>query len=41
MQMFREVPSAPVSLISLAAVTILALWVAIRAVTAREYVLEQ
>lgn len=41
MQVFREVPTVTVSLISLAVITALALWGAGRAVDGREYVLEQ
>jgi ABC-type transport system involved in multi-copper enzyme maturation permease subunit len=41
LQVFREVPGVPVSLISLAVITFCTLWVAIRTVETREYVLEQ
>ena len=41
MQVFREVPTVTVSLVSLAVITGLALWSAGRAVDGREYVLEQ
>ncbi len=41
MQIFSEVPSLPVSLVSLAVLTIGALWLAGRWVDGREYVLEQ
>jgi ABC-type transport system involved in multi-copper enzyme maturation permease subunit len=41
MQMFREVPSVPVSLASLTIITASSLWFAARAVEEREYVLEQ
>ncbi len=41
MQAFREVPSVPASLASLALITGAALWAAGRAVERREYVLEQ
>ena len=41
MQVFREVPTLPVSLIGLAIITGLSLWSAARAVEQREYVLEQ
>lgn len=41
MQIFQEVPSVATSLISLAGITIAALWLAGRAVETREYVLEQ
>jgi ABC-2 type transport system permease protein len=41
MQIFQEVPSVAVSLASLAGITIATLWLAGRAVEAREYVLEQ
>jgi hypothetical protein len=41
MQVFREVPAVPVSLISLAVIVGLSLWAAGRAVETREYVLEQ
>ena len=41
MQMFQEVPSITVSLGGLAAITVVALWLAGRAVEGREYVLEQ
>ncbi len=41
MQMFREVPSVPVSLAALAIITGGTLWLAARAVENREYVLEQ
>ena len=41
LQVFREVPSVPLSLASLALITGAALWLAARAVETREYVLEQ
>ena len=41
LQVFREVPSVPVSLVSLAVIVGLTLWAAARAVETREYVLEQ
>jgi ABC-type transport system involved in multi-copper enzyme maturation permease subunit len=41
LQVFREVPSVAVSLLSLAVITGLALWLAARTVDSREYVLEQ
>ena len=41
MQMFQEVPSVAVSLVALAVITVVALWLAGRAVERREYVLEQ
>jgi hypothetical protein len=41
MQVFHEVPSVLSSLISLAAIVAVALWMAGRAVEQREYVLEQ
>lgn len=41
MRVFRDVPSVPLSLTSLAAITVIALWLASRAVEKREYVLEQ
>jgi ABC-type transport system involved in multi-copper enzyme maturation permease subunit len=41
MQMFLEIPTVASSLISLAVITTLALWLAGRAVERREYVLEQ
>jgi ABC-type transport system involved in multi-copper enzyme maturation permease subunit len=41
LQVFREVPTIGASLAALAAITGLMLWIAMRAVTAREYVLEQ
>jgi hypothetical protein len=41
LQIFREVPSLPVSLIALAVIVAVALWAAGRAVEHREYVLEQ
>src|SRR5439155_23065737 len=41
MQVFREVPTLPVSLIGLAIITGLSLWSVARAVEQREYVLEQ
>jgi len=41
MQVFREVPTLPASLIGLAIITGLSLWSAARAVEQREYVLEQ
>jgi ABC-type transport system involved in multi-copper enzyme maturation permease subunit len=41
LQVFREVPTIGVSLASLAVICGLTLWVAVRAVEAREYVLEQ
>jgi len=41
MQLFREVPTIAGSLASLAAITVLALWLAARTVERREYVLDQ
>jgi len=41
MQVFREVPSVWVSLVCLAAIVVVTLWLAGRAVERREYVLEQ
>jgi ABC-2 type transport system permease protein len=41
LQVFRETPSAPVSLLALALIVALSLWSAGRAVEHREYVLEQ
>jgi ABC-2 type transport system permease protein len=41
LQVFREVPSVPTSLVALAVVTGVALWLAGRAVERREYVLDQ
>jgi hypothetical protein len=41
MQVFREVPSVPVSLIALALIIAVTLWSAGRAVEHKEYVLEQ
>ena len=41
LQVFREVPSVPTSLISLTVIVGLTLWAAARAVETREYVLEQ
>jgi hypothetical protein len=41
LQIFREVPSLPASLIALAVIVAVALWAAGRAVEHREYVLEQ
>ena len=41
LQVFRETPSAPISLLALAVIVALALWSAGRAVERREYVLEQ
>jgi len=41
MEIFREVPSLPISLVSLAFLVGVALWLAMRAVEGREYVLEQ
>ena len=41
MQVFREVPALPTSLIGLAVITGLSLWFAARAVEEREYILEQ
>jgi hypothetical protein len=41
LQIFHEVPSLAVSLLTLAAVVAVALWLAGRAVEQREYVLEQ
>ena len=41
MQVFREVPSVAVSLLSLGVIVAVALWQAGRAVEQREYVLEQ
>jgi hypothetical protein len=40
-QIFREVPSVLTSLVSLAVIIVLTLWLAGRAVSDREYVLEQ
>ena len=40
-ELFREVPSLTTSLVGLAAITVVCLWMACRAVTKREYVLEQ
>jgi ABC-type transport system involved in multi-copper enzyme maturation permease subunit len=39
--LFREVPSLTTSLLGLAAITVVCLWLAARAVTRKEYVLEQ
>jgi hypothetical protein len=41
MQIFREIPSVPLSLAALTGITLVAVWLAARAVEAREYVLEQ
>ena len=41
LQVFREVPTVPASLVSLAVITVTTLWLAARAVETREYVLEQ
>jgi ABC-type transport system involved in multi-copper enzyme maturation permease subunit len=41
MQVFREVPSLLTSLVGLAVIIVVSLWLAIRAVEQREYVLEQ
>ena len=41
LQVFREVPSVPASLVCLAVITVSTLWLAARAVETREYVLEQ
>jgi hypothetical protein len=41
MQIFREVPSALVSVLSLAVIVVATLWAAGRAVERREYVLDQ
>ena len=41
MQLFREVPTIATSLASLAVIVAVALWWAVRAVEAREYVLDQ
>jgi ABC-2 type transport system permease protein len=41
LQVFREVPTVALSLVSLAVIIVLTLWVATRAAAAREYVLEQ
>jgi len=41
MQIFQEVPSVAMSLACLAGITVATLWLAGRAVEAREYVLEQ
>jgi ABC-2 type transport system permease protein len=41
LQVFREVPSVPVSIVALAVIITAALWLAGRAVERREYVLEQ
>ena len=41
LQVFREVPTMPASLTSLAVITVSTLWLAVRAVETREYVLEQ
>jgi hypothetical protein len=41
MQVFREVPSVPVSLLALAVITVGAVWFAGRTVEEKEYVLEQ
>jgi len=41
MQVFRDVPSLPVSLLSLAVIVVFTLWLSGRAVEDREYVLEQ
>jgi ABC-2 type transport system permease protein len=41
LQVFREVPTVPASLVCLAVITVGTLWLAARAVETREYVLEQ
>jgi hypothetical protein len=41
LQVFRDVPSVPASLLALAVITALTLWFAGRAVEQREYVLDQ
>jgi hypothetical protein len=41
LQLFREVPTIATSLASLAVIVAVALWWAVRAVEAREYVLDQ
>ena len=41
LQVFRDVPTMPTSLASLAIITVSTLWLAARAVEMREYVLEQ
>jgi hypothetical protein len=41
MQVFREVPSIPVSLLALAVIVVGAVWLAGRTVEDKEYVLEQ
>ena len=41
MQIFQEIPSVPLSLAALTGITLVAVWLAARAVEAREYVLEQ
>ena len=41
MQVFREVPTPATSLVSLAVIVVLTLWLSGRAVEHREYVLEQ
>jgi hypothetical protein len=41
MQIFQEIPSVPLSLAALSGITLVAVWLAARAVEAREYVLEQ
>ncbi len=41
LELFREVPTVPVSLVCLAIITAICLWMAGRAVEQREYVLEQ
>ena len=41
LQLFREVPAIPTSLVSLAVIIAVTLWGAGRAVEQREYVLEQ
>jgi hypothetical protein len=41
LELFREVPSVPVSVACLAVISAAALWAAVRAVETREFVLEQ
>jgi hypothetical protein len=41
LQLFNEIPPLALSLVSLATITIVALWLAARAVETREFVLEQ
>jgi ABC-type transport system involved in multi-copper enzyme maturation permease subunit len=41
MQVFQEIPSVATSLLSLTLITLVTLWLAVRAVETREYVLEQ